>query len=294
MVDVKDVPFLRASVLPVVHAHHEGSFTPCGTCFAINNTGLFITALHVVEHGLREPIRALRAVREAEGFPAVLYDSGELHEDGSGNHIGGILPVRFVHLCKSFDIALLQVDTPVHNVTGRRPLIPAQRLGTAPPSVGEACFAFGYRSMTWDRGEKAEQVFAPLSCSWGVVEEVHIPERDSGMLHFPCFRTNLNFPHGMSGGPVLDSRGIVRGVVCSSLPEQDGQHTSYATLAGLAAFIQLTYFDREGTETRGFLWDLMECGAIPAELDIDLFTRNSCRLIWAIGGGIISSTLTSS
>lgn len=292
--DIEDFSLLSTSVMPVVHVHSDGRVIPCGTCFAINSTGLFITALHVVQNNLWDSNSKEWIIREDNGFTAILYQSNDLNDDGSGHYVGGLVSIGKIYLCEEFDIALLHANLPIHQETGLPPPVRAQRLGTSLPEIGELCFAFGYHSMTWTKGDVSDSLYVPISCSKGIVEDIHIPRRDRSMLPFPCFRMNLELPSGMSGGPVLDSKGIVRGVVCSSFTGDKGEpHTSYATLAGLAALIKLTFEDHDGSSKKGFLWDLMKAGAVPADFNIECFTRDSECLNWALGGGTISHCYTS-
>jgi hypothetical protein len=51
------------------------------------------------------------------------------------------------------------------------------------------------------------------------------------MLPFPCFRVGARFDGGMSGGPVMNDRGRLCGIVCSNMPPSDegGMHDSFVS-----------------------------------------------------------------
>jgi hypothetical protein len=69
------------------------------------------------------------------------------------------------------------------------------------------------------------------------------------MLSFPCFQVNARFDHGMSGGPVFDETGCLVGVICASLPGEDGaEHVSY--VAGLAPMLDMSIM-RPPAKARG-------------------------------------------
>jgi hypothetical protein len=51
----------------------------------------------------------------------------------------------------------------------------------------------------------------------GRVGDVYQLRRDAGMLKFPCFEMDLPIESGMSGGPVFDASGYLRGIVSSSV-----------------------------------------------------------------------------
>jgi hypothetical protein len=77
----------------------------------------------------------------------------------------------------------------------------------------------------------------------GSIVEVYPLRRDSGMLNFPCFRTNARFEPGMSGGPIFNESGSVCGVICSSMPpnEDDPQWLSYGSLIRPAMATQIAF-----------------------------------------------------
>lgn len=108
-------------------------------------------------------------------------------------------------------------------------------INLVPPKVGETIIGFGY--------PKSEVEVTRASCTmtvkWsdrpsitkGTVREVHHESRDSGMLRYPCFRTNARFDNGMSGGPVFNEKGELCGIIGSGMPPVDDtqEWASYVT-----------------------------------------------------------------
>jgi len=90
------------------------------------------------------------------------------------------------------------------------------------PKPGEKVFAAGFSHSKIDGIEegltqkgitsiKASLNFRTVS---GIVQESH-GSKHEGHLDFPCFQCNVKFDAQMSGGPVLDEKGYLRGLVCT-------------------------------------------------------------------------------
>lgn len=106
-------------------------------------------------------------------------------------------------------------------------------ISLTPPRIGSSVAAFGFpKSETVATGASEFQTSMNPMTSAGSVVEVHNARRDRSFLSFPCFRTNLRFDGGMSGGPVFDDKGKLCGLVCASMPNPDdpaAEHVSYAS-----------------------------------------------------------------
>lgn len=278
--------------MPVIHIK-AGAARAVGTCFAISNDGLCLTARHVIEEAWPEAFRAGSTDLDRDGQLYALYCSDEPHPDNPDQRVGGLLPVVSTHFYDQLDIAALQLEVPRRTDSGDLIRIPANKLGLAPPSAGEACFAFGYHSMKWRGSGPDYGVEQEFYASRGTIEEIHLPQRDAVMAPFPCFRTSARYDGGMSGGPVLGMDGLVRGVVCSSVSgvrDSEG-YVSYASLIGPAALLQVTRLDDAGAAGVYFIYDLVERKVVRADSDRVHFERNSSELIMTIGGGVISSRI---
>lgn len=74
-----------------------------------------------------------------------------------------------------------------------------------PLDAGAQINAFGYPmpkiSTEYKDGKRVTKWMLDPSTSTGFVTEVFYEKRDTAMLKFPCYQTNAQFKHSMSGGP---------------------------------------------------------------------------------------------
>ena len=253
----------QMAVMPVV-AMKGDYLRAVGTCFAISSQGLVLTARHVIEEALE--IDAEGGMADPDMGIGALYAA----ETGEDNKLGGLLPARKLHFTNDLDIALMQLNLPIVRATGKPLCMPALRLGTRIPQLGEQCAGIGYHAMEWQRGTgiHTHHVKQKYAASQGHVREVHLDRRDGLLMKFPCFQTDCRFVGGMSGGPVIESRnGAVVGVICSGfdVPE-DESPISYVSLAGTSLLLTLEATDHEsGAIEKKFLYDLVEGGAVATD-----------------------------
>jgi hypothetical protein len=142
--------------------------------------------------------------------------------------------VQEAWLCPYSDMALLQV-TP-GNAEADRALANRELqhlcLDMEVPSVGDKITAYGYTqshaTIELRNGVTHYQFDDKPRVSLGHVTNV-FPERRDFLLPFPVFETDTLFDGGMSGGPIINERGAICGIVCSGLKTADDEgHISYA------------------------------------------------------------------
>ena len=264
----------QMAVMPVV-AMKGDKVRAVGTCFAISSQGLVLTASHVIEDALEIDDGGERA--DPDIGIGVLYAA----ETGEGNMLGGLLPARKLYFTRDFDIALMRLNLPISRETDKPILMPALRLGTRIPRVGERCAGIGYHAMDWQQatGIHTHHVKQKYAASQGHVREVHIDGRDKYLMKFPCFQTDCEFVGGMSGGPVIEFRtGAAVGVICRSFAFlEEGPPTSYAALAGISLLLTLEATDEEsGVIKKKFLCDFVKGGAVATD---DQFIVRSDRTV---------------
>lgn len=251
----------QRSVMPVV-AMKGNTMRPVGTCFAIANQGLVLTARHVIDDALG---LSDGAQWDGETWLAVLY-AAEPEEGDDADVLGGPLPVEKVNFFPSFDIAVMHLKLPVRVDTNEPLRMPTHRLSPGIPREGEYCFALGYHSMNWkgsDEGLCSIEIRQSYSISRGQIKQVHFPRRDNYSHTFPCFEVSARFDGGMSGGPVIGETGSVVGVVCSSMGDPDDEgHISYVSLIGGALFLQLEAITLDGKTKKCWLYDFVKGGAV--------------------------------
>jgi S1-C subfamily serine protease len=87
------------------------------------------------------------------------------------------------------------------------------------PQLGETLVAYGYPRTTVDTVTVDDTTTITVNYQarrvTGRVLEMHA-QRDQTMYPFPVVRTDAAFDAGMSGGPVFDDDGRLRGLICGS------------------------------------------------------------------------------
>lgn len=250
---------VQKSIMPVV-AVRGTEIRPIGSCFAISNSGLLITAKHVIDEALGFTGR--NKLEHGPTYPdcwlQVIYASDEHNEDGS--LVGGPLHVNKVHYSASLDIAVLHAQLPFNVKTGKTLQMPPSLLSPGIPMKGQRCYGVGYHAMNWMPKEQGYEVIQSFSASQGVIEEIYFPQRESSRLNFPCFRSTARFDAGMSGGPIIGQDGGVIGVVCDDC---------HGSLIGPAFLIPVVFRTDEDQETTKFLYAAVEGGSVPVDQTID-------------------------
>ncbi len=136
-------------------------------------------------------------------------------------YIPGTVDARLWHVVTAFhsdavDIAVLQLvphdDLPVGYGW------PFVTMDVAPPDVGTDVQALGFpeSEVQHSDGVGGWVLQHQPAGSVGKVIQVFPLFRDDTKLHYPSFEMDLEVKGGMSGGPVFDKAGHLRGVICSS------------------------------------------------------------------------------
>lgn len=302
-IELNDLPIkqvgltaLQSSIFPVVVKSGD-AIRSIGTCFAISNHGLCLTARHVIEDV------DLSGEINDEGNATFTDEVGVIYlnpdcKDQSliGDQLfGGFIPIRTVHLINGTDIGLMHLNLPVHVDTGEFIAIPANRLSLLVPSVADKVIAFGYDQGIWSQKDSGvNELKHNFKVTQGEVTQVFPIRRDSAMLPFPCFESTATFLSGMSGGPVLSQAGFVIGVITSSYNfNDDAAAVSYASLLAPAMHINLLAKTNDGSERPCFLLDFAEGGAIIVERGDALIERSDDKLSIRSGDALFQSKLGS-
>jgi hypothetical protein len=192
----------QRTIMPVV-ALSGTCLRPLGTCFAVSNNGLLLTARHVIEE-------ALAPSRLPDGGVVDCWSVGVIYVAESESNgsvedlIGGFLPVSLIYTHESLDIAVMLVPLPVDTRVNEPLRMPCLQLSPGLPKVGSLSFAVVYHAMEWECTERTHQIFQSYSASRGAVQAIHFPVRDRAVLPFPCFEVAARYDQGMSGAPVLN------------------------------------------------------------------------------------------
>lgn len=271
---------LQKAVMPVV-AYRNNQIRLLGTCFAVSDQGLVITARHVLDE-------AINIMDWSSGTPddpwwvGALYISEPSIGDDVADLFGGIIQANKIHINSNLDIGVMHLNLP-RRITDNEPIpMPAFGLSPALPRAGDHCSTAGYHNMKSGALANTHTITQSFSASSGVIEEIHFPYRDKSSLSFPCFRTSSRFDSGMSGAPIFGENGYVIGVVCSSfeLFEKQG-YISYGSLIGPAFFLLI-----DATEGQVFLYDFVSGGAIKTDETIKQLNVHRQANILEINFGI--------
>jgi hypothetical protein len=283
-----EVPFsdLQQSIMPVVLINDDGIRT-VGTCFAISNHGLCLTARHVLEEIPMVPSTTKPGEMEPVGLLGALYTSAT--EKGGipeGHVFGGFLPINKAHGISTTDIAILHLNLPLRGDTGERICMPLLHLRLRLPEPGEHFMAIGYSKGEWANTEEGvHTIEQTVSATSGLVSAVYPRGRDRAMLPTPCFQTSAPFHAGMSGGPLIDHHGRVFGVVTSGYRLQDGEEPiSFATPIATSMFLSLRgKKDDQSEESTFFVWDFATGGAVKVNADGAEVHRHGSELLIRLG-----------
>lgn len=105
------INLLQTSVFPVVLAKDD-RVRSVGTCFAISNHGLCMTAKHVIDD---VPSVGDARHRTVDGALGILYLSPDPPADGSADHLGGFIPMSKAYTVDSVDIAVARESPRRHS-----------------------------------------------------------------------------------------------------------------------------------------------------------------------------------
>ena len=246
---------VQQAIVPVVG--WDGVQLAClGTAFAIDETGIFVTARHVVDEWVHR-YQSETVTGQAGLYVVFESDTPVLRPPlAEPAALGGPLAIGGVTWHPQADLAVLQAQVPY--LEGVAVPFPTLQVSVGLPHRGGACVAIGYARMHMDGAVRPRAASdktlvsvdyeRQLAATRGVIEEVHPVRRDSFRLTWPCFLTDARYDAGMSGSPVFDESGRVIGIVCSSTPMVDGQpFTSYATLTAALLPLHLELADNSGT-----------------------------------------------
>ena len=258
---------LQRSVMPVLILDVEDAAVTdarvVGTCFAIGSN-LAVTASHVLTGDLPVLVAGEMLV-PPNVSPHVLFVTAQPVPNHEGPW-GGLLPVDKIVMNPDHDLTLLRLRLPLLP-DGSYPRFAGNILTVDPPPVGSPLVVLGYSdsSSSFTPPDKVH-LDHKLRASAGVVQELHIPRRDSVLLNFPALSGDFPSPGGMSGSPVMNGDGKVCAMVSRSLAPSldDDLWTSSASLLALLFSMEIE-LNLDGLVDVFSLYDLAERGVVPTD-----------------------------
>jgi S1-C subfamily serine protease len=109
------------------------------------------------------------------------------------------------------DIAILKVD-----VSG----MPALPLASGDPKMGDATYAIGYPRTAYLQEAVPANQTVPVGVTAGKVQRMNSRTSPDGV--WTVYGTDAPFTHGDSGGPIVDAKGRVMGVISFIIPDANG------------------------------------------------------------------------
>ena len=269
---------IQQCVLPLV-VKIDDEIILIGTGFVINNSGLFVTAKHVLVEAQKNAVSR----RREDGIFYKHYEFYGIYASNQENgvnadFIGGWLPVTNIWYTNQLDMGLGWFKLPRNTDDNSLLKLYPVRIRPALPKLGDELIAAGYYKMEGKITGESKNIVKykqDTAYSGGRVVQVHPEFRDSVRLNFPCFQTDARFEGGMSGGPIFDKKtGNVVGVVCSSFEsideEDEKSFISYGSLIWpiLGSRVKISLGHGEPLKSIT-LYELFELGAINVDETIE-------------------------
>ncbi|MGY6274330.1 S1 family peptidase [Methylomonas sp. MgM2] len=244
---VQDPWGLRKAIVPIFRRDANGELYGMGTAFHVDGWGTFLTADHVIDF--------LRNQQHSEIDNLVLFLGLGL--------IFGTVPVppeAFLSGVKVIS-ALYQKDDPMSLLRGESSLdiladlavitAPIQSRSITPhtvpvkaagwnPTIGETVLAVGFPELDCQQNGHNRPVTLSegMYGAYGKIIKIYRNGVNQSRPN-PVFEVECNWPSGMSGGPVFNSRGEVIGLVSRSLLSDDGSPgVGWATSFGFIPYFK--------------------------------------------------------
>jgi hypothetical protein len=211
-------------IAPIYKVNFSGEVRLIGTGFWVTERGHLVTAWHVIEDNIGK-----------DGI-----DAGPIYAmcmSPDRTHTPRVLRKSYKHT--TFDLALSETSDP--DVSGEALTWPLP-MTLDEPEVGAKVFthAFVSQAQSFLKGKhmglttskfNATLAIPDLGLAFdlafmtrletGHVRTIFAEARDSVMLPFPCFQSEMPVYSANSGGPVFDAKGRICGVNCSSYEGTD-------------------------------------------------------------------------
>jgi hypothetical protein len=201
----------------------EDSFIPVGTAFTCGRIQFVLSAAHNVREAVKREDRLSHLLLERQwpkaiDLKAVGISVIHQREIGDGRLEIAVWPVETFDGGVPLDIVFghlnFQVGRPTIN----------HKVSFGLPAINEKVWSLGYSDFEYPDGGIPLSEVREGSFDWpnkyrhrlrvveGRVERIFLQAFARGFLEGPCFTFGADIRHGQSGGPVLSTDGVVRGI----------------------------------------------------------------------------------
>lgn len=192
----------QEAIFPIIKQNIQTKqFSLLGTGFFISQTGLLMTAKHV----LQDVITNKKADRPI----------GIIHVLPNNQYILRSIVKGFWF--ERSDVAVAQLDQPVHKKTKDVLQNKKLKLSTSKLLIDDIVFTFAYPASEFSMEDSSQKLVLCPSFYEGKLIKHFAAGRDRTMLPNPCWQTDIYIHGGASGGPVFNSKGAVIGINSTSL-----------------------------------------------------------------------------
>jgi len=228
------------NVFPLIGRDSSGFFT-IGSCVLLDS-GLALTAAHNVTHAIRQSVDdEWRRKFDMEGNVKLGHGLYVMGMQGKDFPVWRVLNSSTT---SKYDLSLLELAP--ENDAGRRHVVPPIVMRLCGPAVGETVAAMGFVEQSIDEDQSPPRLNALSYCGASRVIELHELGRDATFTT-PGFVCDIEFPHGSSGGAVVDTQGKLCGIVSHAVAGEPPR--SYAACIWPASMLPIPG-DLEGKRFR--------------------------------------------
>lgn len=191
------------ATVPILEKLDGNRFQFLGTGFFITDTGLFVTAKHVLEHFRPEELVVWHFLPNNE------YISR---------------PISAFTCHETADVAVGQLVAAIDPTTNELVINNKHMLTTVQPPIGEHVATFAYPNTVIEPTEIGQRLHFNPGFYAGQLEEYY--PNGIGLLRGPCYRTSIVIHSGASGGPVASPSRPVFGVNSTGMTGLNVSHIS--------------------------------------------------------------------
>lgn len=191
------------ATIPILEKLVGNRYRFVATGFFITDTGLFVTAKHVLESLSPERLVAWQFLPNNEYFPR---------------------PILAFTCHETCDVAVGLLVPAVNPTSGELLINNKHMLTTVRPPIGEHIATFAYPNTVIEPTEIGQQLHFNPDFYEGLIEE-YLPS-GVGLLRGPCYRTSMVIHSGASGGPVASPSRPVFAVNSTGISGIDVSHVS--------------------------------------------------------------------